>query len=297
MALSEHHPQQSQQEEPFKDDGAASPLQKQNSSIFSLTLDEIQLKSGKSFGSMNMDEFLFNLWNVDDNNQATSQPNPTHPHNNSNDNDKMGVENQPILTRQNSFSLPIQLCKKTVEEVWAEIQRDVNPSQLSIDKFHVPPQRQQTFGEMTLEEFLIKAGVVQEAVAAVRPSGNVDHHQPKMVAAPTMQTSNASFGMGQMMGLGFSAQQNVGSNLLVNGYATYPIYTPAKSMVGELSNNSENEKNHRMVETGSLKSNKKRIIDGPPEVVVERRQRRMIKNRESAARSRARKQVPSLSLL
>ncbi|KAK9907803.1 hypothetical protein M0R45_000743 [Rubus argutus] len=34
--------------------------------------------------------------------------------------------------------------------------------------------------------------------------------------------------------------------------------------------------------------NKKRIIDGPLEVVVERRQRRMIKNRESAARSRAR---------
>ncbi|XP_011036549.1 PREDICTED: protein ABSCISIC ACID-INSENSITIVE 5-like [Populus euphratica] len=35
-------------------------------------------------------------------------------------------------------------------------------------------------------------------------------------------------------------------------------------------------------------SGRKRIIDG----VVERRQRRMIKNKESAARSRARKQVP-----
>ncbi|KAJ6927792.1 hypothetical protein NC651_011721 [Populus alba x Populus x berolinensis] len=38
-------------------------------------------------------------------------------------------------------------------------------------------------------------------------------------------------------------------------------------------------------------SNKKRAMDGPPEVVAERRQRRMIKNRESAARSRARKQA------
>ncbi|MCI30773.1 abscisic acid-insensitive 5-like protein 1-like, partial [Trifolium medium] len=38
-------------------------------------------------------------------------------------------------------------------------------------------------------------------------------------------------------------------------------------------------------------SNRKRIINGPPDVVVERRQRRMLKNRESAARSRARRQV------
>ena len=38
-------------------------------------------------------------------------------------------------------------------------------------------------------------------------------------------------------------------------------------------------------------SRKKMIIDGPPQVMVERRQRRMLKNRESAARSRARRQV------
>jgi hypothetical protein len=36
---------------------------------------------------------------------------------------------------------------------------------------------------------------------------------------------------------------------------------------------------------------RKRIIDGPPEVLLERKQRRMMKNRESAARSRARRQV------
>ncbi|KAJ0020520.1 hypothetical protein Pint_31898 [Pistacia integerrima] len=296
----QHEPQQSQHEELLNDDSSASPLNKQNSSIFSLTLDEIQLKSGKSFGSMNMDEFLTNLWNVEDNNQVTSQPSQTEPNDNNNNNDKMLIENQTTLTRQNSFSIPIQLCKKTVEEVWSEIQKD-DTSHLKIDRLtdHEPPQRQQTFGEMTLEEFLIKAGVVQEAVAAVRPS--VDHHQPKMVAAPTLQSSNAcldaSLGMGQMMALGFSAHQNMGSNLLINGYTTYPIYTPTKGMVGDLCSNGENEKSHGMgMETGGLKSNKKRIIDGPPEVVVERRQRRMIKNRESAARSRARKQAYTVEL-
>ncbi|KAK9907804.1 hypothetical protein M0R45_000744 [Rubus argutus] len=47
---------------------------KQNS-IFALTLDEIQSKSGKSFGSMNMDEFLANIWSVDENQVASEQPN------------------------------------------------------------------------------------------------------------------------------------------------------------------------------------------------------------------------------
>ncbi|KAJ1381183.1 Basic-leucine zipper domain [Sesbania bispinosa] len=41
---------------------------------------------------------------------------------------------------------------------------------------------------------------------------------------------------------------------------------------------------------------RKRMVDGPVEKVVERRQRRMIKNRESAARSRARKQAYTVEL-
>ncbi|TKY53087.1 ABSCISIC ACID-INSENSITIVE 5 [Spatholobus suberectus] len=41
---------------------------------------------------------------------------------------------------------------------------------------------------------------------------------------------------------------------------------------------------------------RKRVLDGPVEKVVERRQRRMIKNRESAARSRARKQAYTVEL-
>ncbi|KAK8515705.1 hypothetical protein V6N13_139325 [Hibiscus sabdariffa] len=53
-------------------DQSSSSLSKQNS-IFSLTLDQIQLKSGRTFGSMNMDEFLANLWNVEENQLVPTQ--------------------------------------------------------------------------------------------------------------------------------------------------------------------------------------------------------------------------------
>lgn len=101
-----------------------------------------------------------------------------------------------------------------------------------------------------------------------------------------------NFGTGHVMGLGY---QNAGNNLSAgNGFTTYHMYPLVKGYinVGEaVSNNAdENEKCQRMMELGA-QSNKKRAMDGPPEVVAERRQRRMIKNRESAARSRARKQV------
>ncbi|KAJ1379811.1 Basic-leucine zipper domain [Sesbania bispinosa] len=49
------------------------------------------------------------------------------------------------------------------------------------------------------------------------------------------------------------------------------------------------------MEMGVLRG-RKRMLDGPVEKVVERRQRRMIKNRESAARSRARKQAYTVEL-
>ncbi|KAJ4724810.1 Protein ABSCISIC ACID-INSENSITIVE 5 [Melia azedarach] len=157
-------------------DQASSPLDRQNP-IFSLTLDEIQLKSGKSFGSMNMDEFLTNLWNVDEN-QVSSQSSPNQNELQPTNDNNIIQTNPPTLTRQNSFSIPIQICKKTVDEVWFEIQKDVPMD--SIISNHEPPERQQTFGEITLEEFLIKAGVVQEPTITPKPLS----HQQKVDQQP-----------------------------------------------------------------------------------------------------------------
>ncbi|KAI6697847.1 hypothetical protein NL676_017966 [Syzygium grande] len=50
------------------------------------------------------------------------------------------------------------------------------------------------------------------------------------------------------------------------------------------------------MQMGGARGGRKRIINGPVDKVVERRQRRMIKNRESAARSRARKQAYTVEL-
>ncbi|XWS28578.1 hypothetical protein CRYUN_Cryun25bG0082200 [Craigia yunnanensis] len=290
-----------------------SSLNKQNS-IFSLTLDEIQLKSGKTFGSMNMDEFLANLWNVEEN-QAPPQLNQNEPIN-----DK-GLGGQPTLARQGSFSIPTPLCKKTVDEVWFEIQKEL-PQQKKDNNItdHEPLQRQQTFGEMTLEDFLIKAGVVQEPsgssqqkkVTLIQTNGTsldtnygmgqlIGSSQQKMLTP--IQNSNASldanFGMRHVMGLGFPGHQIVANNLEAagNGYAAaYPIFTQSETIMGESSNVAENGKRTNGLLEPAVLQNKKRIIDGPPEVVVERRKRRMIKNRESAARSRARKQAYTVEL-
>ncbi|KAB2050408.1 abscisic acid-insensitive 5-like protein 1 [Gossypium arboreum] len=283
---------ESPHEESTPDRSNSSP-NKQNS-IFSLTLDEIQLKSGKTFGSMNMDEFLANLWNVEENQQVLSQPEPI-------DGDK-GMGCQPSLARQGSFSVPTPLCKKTVDEVWFEIQKELpQPREANDVADHEPPQRQQTLGEITLEDFLIKAGVVQE------PSGSSQQNKASPIRingasldanyimdAPIRNNNasmDANFGMGHMIGLGFPGHQ-----IVSNGYAAgYSIF--AQTVMGESSNGTENgNRTNSLLQPAVAPQNKKRIVDGPPEVVVERRQRRMIKNRESAARSRARRQAYTVEL-
>ncbi|XP_048234656.1 ABSCISIC ACID-INSENSITIVE 5-like protein 1 isoform X1 [Ricinus communis] len=279
------HPQSHLQDESMKD-ASFSPLSGQNS-LLSLTLNEIQHKSGKSFGSMNMDEFLANLWSSVEENQVTPQPNQLQ-----HAKDNGSVINLPPLARQGSFSIPAPLCKKTVDEVWFEIQKEQPERQKpsNIDA-RGPPQRQQTLGEMTLEDFLVKAGVVQEATQSAGSS------LQKMVTP--IQNINAcldaSFGMGQVMGMGFpTAHQTIGNSFSTgNGFAPYQMFPQSKGFIGEAPNNAKTEQGQ--TELG-MQQNKKRIIDGPPEVVVERRQRRMIKNRESAARSRARKQAYTVEL-
>ncbi|KAG6762709.1 hypothetical protein POTOM_033225 [Populus tomentosa] len=137
------------------------PLVRQ-SSVYSLTFDEFQNTWGgglqKDFGSMNMDELLKNIWTAEETQAMTNT---------------VGVGGERStpdgnLQRQGSLTLPRTLSQKTVDEVWRDLIKEtsgVAGSNL--------PQRQQTLREITLEEFLARAGVVREDTQQIgRPNNS-----------------------------------------------------------------------------------------------------------------------------
>ncbi|XP_068661816.1 protein ABSCISIC ACID-INSENSITIVE 5-like [Aristolochia californica] len=333
----------SPQEEPSRpgEEESNYPLFRQ-ASIYTLTLDEFQhtvCEPGKNFGSMNMDEFLNNIWTAEENANATGCDGETGGRHREADSgnraDSDGrIARQSSLSHQGSLSVPAPLCRKTVEEVWSEIQRDQHQEErqsssgnLANDEVSEHAPRQPTFGEMTLEDFLIKAGVVREGCG---PSST----QQKYAAFGNDRNEEANYGQG--MNLRFADHRSSGC-----GAAGYPTYVPpppplqqqgggSGGIVGEGGSYVGNGKSNGsgfggvcyggrpaggngykgamgspvsplssdigQAEMGGMRSGRKRIFDGPIEKVVERRQRRMIKNRESAARSRARKQAYTVEL-
>jgi len=146
-------------------------------------------------------------------------------------------------------------------------------------------QRQTTLGSMTLEEFLVRAGVVREDMAqqtlVLPPHAQVLFSQGNAVAPQTLQLGN-----GMVTGV---VGQGLGGGMTVAAPTTPVVLNGmGKVEAGDLSSLSPVP---YPVDTAL------RVRKGPTvEKVVERRQRRMIKNRESAARSRARKQAYIMEL-
>lgn len=124
-------------------------------SLYNLTLDEVQHQLGdlgKPLSSMNLDELLKTVWTAEANQGLTGgQPDSTH-------------HVQPSsLARQSSLTLSHDIRKRTVDEVWQDIQQGHNSKNntknSNADK-KGSRERQATLGEMTLEDFLVKAGIV-----------------------------------------------------------------------------------------------------------------------------------------
>eukprot|EP01018_Ginkgo_biloba_P019156 Gb_16239 [translate_table: standard] len=128
----------------------ASQFQPRQSSVYSLTLDEGQDHlddAGISLSSMNMDDLLKNMWPMEGGGQSTaglSDANAIAP----------AASSSPALQLQGGVTLPRTLSRKTVDEVWKDIQKN--------NSHNKRPQGQGTFGEMTLEDFLVKSGVARE---------------------------------------------------------------------------------------------------------------------------------------
>lgn len=352
------------------------PLARQPS-VYSLTFDEFQNAVGgvgKDFGSMNMDELLKNIWSAEETQSmlASSSSNP---------------DGTNGLQRQGSLTLPRTLSQKTVDEVWKDISKEYSLKDASggCQGQNNMPQRQQTLGEMTLEEFLVRAGVVREDIQ-LGGGAKVNNNNSVFFGDFARSSNNAGYGIGfQQMGKGASLMGNrnlesgnqIGiqaSNLPLNvngarmnqhplaqqqnqqqqqpqqpqifpkqptmAYATQMPLQTSPGIKGGIVGMGDQAMSSSLIQGGALqgggmgmvglgagpvgvttgspanqlssdgigKSNgdtssvspvpymfngglRGRKFNGNVEKVVERRQRRMIKNRESAARSRARKQV------
>ncbi|CAN1298398.1 ABSCISIC ACID-INSENSITIVE 5-like protein 2 [Linum perenne] len=228
------------------------PLGRQNS-LYNLTLDEVQNQLGdlgKPLISMNLDELLKNVLTAEANQSVDAETEGTQ------------LVNQTSLQRQASLSIAGALSKKTVDEVWRDIQQSKTNGEKKKD-------RQPTLGEMTLEDFLVKAGVVAEASMDSRDAGvaGIDAN-----VAPQ-----------------FSQQSQW---LQYHQHAQFPH--PQQNMMGMFMPGQHVPQPLHLMGTLSDSQMPARKRGAPGEIVekhVERRQKRMIKNRESAARSRARKQA------
>ena len=255
------------------------PLVRQNS-MYNLTLDEVQNQLGdlrKPLSSMNLDELLKNVWTAETN-QSIGM-----------DIDGTAQINQAALQREASLSLTSALGKKTVDEVWRDIQQSKDNKKSR--------ERQATLGEMTLEDFLVKAGVVAEASCNRKSTGPVAGVDSNLAApqfapqGPWIQYPQPQYQHPQhsLMGMYMPAQNMAQPLHMAAGaaldvpYADGQVALPSPLM-GTLPDTKT---------PGRKRGTPEDII----EKTVERRQKRMIKNRESAARSRARKQVSFLFTL
>ncbi|CAA0837368.1 ABSCISIC ACID-INSENSITIVE 5-like protein 2 [Striga hermonthica] len=219
----------------------SNPLARQGS-LYGLTFDEVQNQLGdlgKPLATMNLDELLKTVWTVEAGNQSTNL------------NPNLNPNPDPNL------SLPTDLSKKTVDEVWQDIQQQQQQGQESnfLD-------RKATLGEMTLEDFLVKAGVVSQSrwnpslmTQQQQQAQWMMNYQPAVFVPGHHIVDGQSYSESQMM---------MSSSSPLMGGALSDTQTPGRKRVAP---------------------------DDIAEKSVERRKKRMIKNRESAARSRARKQA------
>lgn len=246
------------------------PLARQGS-LYNLTLDEVQSQlgnMGKPLNCMNLDELLKNVISVE---EMQFMQNPSS-------------SSLPASFLLGNFNLNGALSKKTVDEVWKEIVHHEQLVSGGSEDNQLVHQQLSTLGETTLEEFLLRAGIT--------PFGNKNgilNSQPIVAIDPMVVVSQQA----DWLQFQIAAVQQQQMTMLDSNYAVVSesVYTNSAVDVAYSENQLAMSMPATSADSHAAPEKKRPYSDGMMEKTIERRQKRMIKNRESAARSRARKQV------
>ena len=249
-------------------------------SLYSLTLNEVQSQLGEPLQSMNLEELLKGL----DANQEVESTG-----------DQYGSSS--ALQRQGSITMPRALREKTVDVLWRDIQQGHNNK--GSEEKRSGHERRLTFGEMTVEDFLAKAGVVPEGSSK---NGNIlmENTGADSIAEQSRQHGQGSHWLHQYHQIPGMDQQNVMGSYLPGRSVSQPVGVGSGQMMDAMY--PEGQMGLSSPTVGAMSDpqtpgRKRGASSGMADKFVERRHKRMIKNRESAARSRARKQVGKCILL
>ncbi|XP_062231702.1 ABSCISIC ACID-INSENSITIVE 5-like protein 2 isoform X2 [Phragmites australis] len=245
-------------------------------SLYNLTLNEVQSHLGEPLLSMNFDELLKSVFpdGVDPDYAFTGKPELTSG-----------------LQRQGSITMPPQLSKKTVDEVWKGIQD--GPAISAKESGQRKQERQPTLGEMTLEDFLVKAGVVTEMKDSDDLPSNMDTVRSSVVAAVTSSLNPGAQWLQQYQQQALEPQQpSLAGPYLASHLPPQPLSVATGAILDSIYSDDQITSPILGALSDPQTPGRKRGASGEVvDKVIERRQKRMIKNRESAARSRARKQA------
>ncbi|XP_031496324.1 ABSCISIC ACID-INSENSITIVE 5-like protein 2 isoform X2 [Nymphaea colorata] len=266
------------------------PLVRQGS-LYNLTMDQLQGHLGdlgKPLMSMNLEEFLKTVTAAEENlgfgpltaaDPSFLLDSPAVP----------GILRQPSMVCDQDFG------QKTVDDIWREIQQGRGGATHEEQMV----ERQPTLGEMTLEDFLFRAGALTQT-----PEPSLASSMQPMPSMPLMpaevmpvcqqewmqyQLSNAAAASSSSSSVPPQLQPNL-AGMYVHGFEVGGN-NPALDL-GFVDNPLTAASPILPMPVASQSVDRKRTAqDEIRERAIDRRQRRMIKNRESAARSRARKQA------